>query len=84
LTRPIRLSDSELDAVFAAAHPLAVADRDPFLQAVAAALAQHRGEIGEGVVYSICREQQRRFFDPPITEDHKHRQGQGKYGRMTG
>jgi hypothetical protein len=76
----IRLSDSELDAVFSAARPIAVDCRDAFLQAVAAELAQHPGEIGAGVVYSICREQQRRFFDPPVTEDHKHRQGQGKYG----
>jgi hypothetical protein len=62
----IRLSDSELDAVFSAARPIAVDCRDAFLQAVAAELAQHPGEIGAGVVYSICREQQRRFFDPPI------------------
>jgi hypothetical protein len=60
LTRPIHLTDSELDAVFAAARPLAVADRDLFLQAVAAELAQRRGEIGEGVIFQICREQQRR------------------------
>jgi hypothetical protein len=35
---PIRLSDSELDAVMAAARPLAVERRDAFLQAVAGAL----------------------------------------------
>ena len=32
---PIRLSDSELDAVMAAARPLPVHLRDPFLHAVA-------------------------------------------------
>jgi hypothetical protein len=29
---PLALSDSELDIVFAAARPLQVADRDPFLR----------------------------------------------------
>jgi hypothetical protein len=36
---PLRLSDSELDIVLAAARPLDVAARDGFLQDVAAALA---------------------------------------------
>ena len=35
---PIRLSDSELDAVMAAARPLAVERRDALLQAVVGAL----------------------------------------------
>jgi hypothetical protein len=42
-----RLSDSELDAVMAAARPLAVEMRAPFLQAVAHALAG-RDIIGPG------------------------------------
>jgi hypothetical protein len=61
---PIRLSDSELDAVMAAARPLAVDRRDAFLQAVAGAL-QGCGEIGPGVVHRVCAEIQRAFFDPP-------------------
>jgi hypothetical protein len=61
---PIRLSDSELDAVMAAARPLPVERRDAFLQAVAGALAGC-GEIGPGVVHRICAETQGRFFDPP-------------------
>jgi hypothetical protein len=35
---PIKLSDDELNAVLAAARPLAVEMRDPFLHAVAHAL----------------------------------------------
>jgi hypothetical protein len=35
----LKLSDSELDIVLAAAQPLAAKDRDAFLQDVAAALA---------------------------------------------
>jgi hypothetical protein len=62
--KPIRLSDSELDAVMAAARPLDVGDRDAFLQSVAAALANCT-EIGPGAVYRIVAETQHRFFDPP-------------------
>jgi hypothetical protein len=35
---PLRLTDEQLDAVFRAARPLRVQDRDAFLQDVAAAL----------------------------------------------
>jgi hypothetical protein len=61
---PIRLSDSELDAVMAAARPLPVHLRDPFLHAVAHALSD-RNVIGPGTVHQVCRELQRQFFDPP-------------------
>jgi hypothetical protein len=61
---PIRLTDSELDAVMAAARPLPVARRDAFLQQVAAEL-RHCNELGPGVVHRVCAETQRRFFDPP-------------------
>ena len=44
---PIRLSNSELDAVMAAARPLPVHLRDPFLHAVAHALSD-RNVIGPG------------------------------------
>jgi hypothetical protein len=63
-TPVIKLTDIELDVIFAAARPLDVDRRDAFLQAVAAELARYHGEIGPGVVYAICREQQRRHFDP--------------------
>ncbi len=61
---PIKLSDDELNAVLAAARPLAVEMRDPFLHAVAHALSG-RKEIGPGVVHQVCRELQRQFWDPP-------------------
>ena len=61
---PIRLTDSELDAVMSAARPIAVDLRDAFLHAVAHALSG-RKEIGPGVVHQVCRELQRQFFDPP-------------------
>jgi hypothetical protein len=67
---PIALTDAQLDAVFNAARPLAVADRDAFLQAVAEALQGHR-EIGDGDVARAVREVQRRFFDPPLETDER-------------
>jgi hypothetical protein len=60
---PIRLSDDELDAVMAAARPLAVERRDAFLQRVASAL--EGCEIGPGVVYRVAAQVQREFFEPP-------------------
>jgi hypothetical protein len=61
---PIRLTDSELDAVLAAVRPLPIDLRDPFLHAVAHELSG-RAEIGPGVVHRVCRELQRQFFAPP-------------------
>jgi hypothetical protein len=61
---PIKLSDSELAAVMAAARPLAVDRRDGFLQAVAIGLAGC-AEIGPGTVHRICAATQKQFFDPP-------------------
>jgi hypothetical protein len=68
MSKPIRLSDSELAAVMAAARPLAVDVRDAFLQHVAAALASC-AEIGPGTVYRVIAETQRKFFDPPDLRD---------------
>jgi hypothetical protein len=65
---PIRLTDAQLGAIFSAARPLAVRDRDAFLQAVAEALQGHR-EIGDGDVARAVRVVQRRFFDPPQLDE---------------
>ena len=61
---PLALSDSELDIVTRAAAPLAVGDRDGFLREVAAALAA-LPERGDGTVYRVCREVQRKHWDAP-------------------
>jgi hypothetical protein len=75
---PIRLTDSELDAVMAAARPLDPDLRDPFLRAVANAL-QGQTVIGPGVVARTCAELQREFFRPPELQ---HAVGaQSKYRR---
>jgi hypothetical protein len=60
---PIRLTDEQLDAIFRAARPLRVGDRDQFLQEVAAALQGQ--DLGDGAVYRAIREVQRRHHDPP-------------------
>jgi hypothetical protein len=61
---PLRLSDSELDAVFAAARPLAVERRDAFLQEIAS-LLHGCVEVGPGTVHRAIEQAQRRHFDPP-------------------
>jgi len=72
----IALSDSQLDTVMRAAQALHVSDRDPFLRAVAFALAGR--EIGDGTVGRVCAELQKRFWRPPEIDG---RNNGGKYGR---
>jgi hypothetical protein len=73
---PIALTDDELDAVYRAARPLPVHQRDAFLQRVADELA-NCPELGPGVVARACRITQREFFDPP---DLGQGAGWSKYG----
>jgi hypothetical protein len=67
LMSPIRLSDAELDAIFAAARPLAVECRDAFLQEVAT-LLNGCVEVGPGTVHRAIEQAQRRFWVPPQQE----------------
>jgi hypothetical protein len=77
--QPLKLSDSELDVIMAAAAPLDPGRRHDFLQAVAAALAHHRGEIGVGVVHRVCAEVQPKFFSAPARTN----PSPSKYDRVT-
>jgi hypothetical protein len=61
---PIRLSDAELTQVFRCAAPLAPADRDQFLQEVAARLSAI-ADVGPGAVYKACVEVQRKLMSYP-------------------
>jgi hypothetical protein len=65
---PIALTDAQLTAVFEAARPLAVRDRDAFLFDLAAAL-QGIADPGDGDVARAIRAVQRRHFDPPELTD---------------
>jgi len=62
--QPIRLSDAQMSAIFAASYPLHANQRNSFLEACARELAR-LPEIGDGSVYKVVMEVQRRFFDPP-------------------
>jgi hypothetical protein len=72
----LSLSDDQLSTVMRAAGALNVADRDPFLRAVALA----GREIGDGVVGRVCAEAQKQFFRPPELDGRGNNHG-GKYGR---
>jgi hypothetical protein len=61
--KPVRLTDSELDAVMAAAQPIPVARRAAFLQDVAKMLSGV--EVGPGSVHRAIAQAQRAHFDPP-------------------
>jgi hypothetical protein len=65
---PIRLTDSQFDAVLAAARPLAVGNRDAFLQAIVDAL-QGVVDPGDGDIHrAIVMTAHRRFWDPPLMD----------------
>jgi hypothetical protein len=77
----LKLSDDEMAAVMRAAQPLDPDRRGDFLEAVASSLAG-QVEVGEGAVYRICAEQQRRFFSPPLeVAEGGRRVSRGKYAR---
>jgi hypothetical protein len=61
----LRLTDTELNIVMRAARPLVVQDRDPFLHEVAERLSG-LPQLGDGLVFQICREVQREHWEPPV------------------
>ena len=73
----LSLSDAELEAVMAAAAPLTPASRDLFLRQVASELRRH-AVTGPELVARICREAQRKFFDPPsLAQEARHQAQRG-------
>ena len=64
MSTPISLTDDELTVVMNAARVLPIADRDPFLREVAAALAT-QPVLGPGIVSRVCREVQQRLWCAP-------------------
>ena len=66
---PLHFSDDQLTQIFRATAPLSPAQRVAFLEDVARELqANHRGALGDGVIYRVVREIQRRHFDPPAID----------------
>jgi hypothetical protein len=72
---PISLTDDELLIVMSAARPLAPQDRDRFLRDVAGELEKYRSDIGPGLTARICRDAQRRHFNPPSFHLSKYDRG---------
>lgn len=76
LTEPLLdFSEAEIEAIMAAAHPLARSDRDTFLRTVASEIMAlpHRGP---GAVHRVIVEVQRRF-----TSQFQTAKLPGRYGR---
>jgi hypothetical protein len=62
--QPLALTDEQITAVFAAAHPLSPDRRSDFLADVARELAALH-EIGDGALHRIIMAVQRQYFDAP-------------------
>jgi hypothetical protein len=70
---PIHLTDEQISALFAAAHPLPPDSRSAFLEHCARELAALPA-IGDGAVHRVVMATQRLYFDPPDL-----RTAEGKY-----
>jgi len=68
MQRPLALTDDQLTAILHGAQPLRPHDRDDFLRAVADALANGGGPVGDGDVNRAIRAAQKKFFDPPVLD----------------
>jgi hypothetical protein len=62
--QPINLSDSQMNAVFAATHPLPPESRSALLETCARERAR-LPEIGDGVVHRVVMRVPKAYFDPP-------------------
>src|SRR5204863_8720931 len=62
----VRLTDDQINAVFAASYPLPPDRRSAFLEACAIELAQ-LPEAGDGAVHRVVMAVQRRYFDRPVS-----------------
>jgi hypothetical protein len=61
----MKLTDTELEIVFAAARPLEVNERVAFMQEVAEALGR-LPQLGDGIVHRTVADVQRRHRDAPL------------------
>jgi hypothetical protein len=64
--KPFGVDDESYDIIMRAAAPLARGLRDGFLEDVASTL-RNIGDPGPGALYRLCREVQRKYWDPPIS-----------------
>jgi hypothetical protein len=68
MSRPIGLSDSQLDQVFRTAGTVQEHLRDEFLTRLAEILRDK--PLGDGMVYCACREASKDLVDYPLTQYH--------------
>jgi hypothetical protein len=64
-SRPLSLTDQQIEIIQRAAEPLALRDRSAFLETVAELLDDK--ELGDGAVARAAAEAQRRYRDPPLS-----------------
>jgi hypothetical protein len=64
MSKPLALTDEQMSAVINAAAPLLPCDRDAFLRALADALRNEPGELGDGAVHRAIRHLIRPFWRP--------------------
>jgi hypothetical protein len=69
-SRPIALTDTQLNAIMDAAEPLHPHDRTSFLEWVAERL--NGRELGDGFVGRVVRETQREFWHPPEIDPRRY------------
>ena len=68
-----KLNDRQVEILLAAARLLPSSDHAAFLEEATEALADCP-ELGDGVVYRVARQLQRKFFDPPdLSNDSRSR-----------
>ena len=65
MSKPLSLSDEQMDAIMRAAQPLPPGERSSFLEAVATAL-RDQPAIGDGSVHRTIVAVQQRFLRPPF------------------
>jgi hypothetical protein len=74
MTKPLALSDAQMNMLYRLSTPLVPADRTAFLTDVATQLAQTPEDLrGDGLVARIAIECQRRYWSPPIQPNGKYR-----------
>ena len=79
-TPPLALTDSQMDAILAASHPIAPDRRSDFLAAVARELAA-LPMIGDGNLHRLIMSVQKKYFHPPLETEEHGRRGVSKYAR---
>jgi hypothetical protein len=62
--QPLALTDEQMSALLAAAHPLPPDSRSAFLETCACELAKLPA-IGDGALHRVVMAVQRQYFDPP-------------------